>query len=181
MTAAIPTLQMILLTFSGWVNRHQQDVIEYLVEENRVLKEQMKGRALRLNDHQRRRRAAKGKVLGRRVLGKSATIVTPDTILRWHHRLIAAKWTNARKRKGRPGVMNEIRHLVVRMAGENSNWGYRRIQWALKKPRAPRGESTIAKILKEHGIKPAPDRPTSWRTFLKAHWEQFAGTDFFTT
>jgi len=109
MTAAIPTLQLLLLTFSGWVSHHQQEVIEYLVEENRVLKEQLKGKALRLNDDQRRRLAAKGKVLGRRVLGTIATIVTPDTILRWHHRLIAAKWTYAPKRVGRPGLMKEIR------------------------------------------------------------------------
>jgi len=86
MTAATHTLQMVLLTFSGWVSRHQQDVIEYLIEENRVLKEQFKGRALRLNDDQRRRLAAKGNRLGRRVLMRVATIVTPDTILRWHHR-----------------------------------------------------------------------------------------------
>ena len=132
MTAATHTLQLLLLTFSGWVSRHQQDVIEYLVEENRVLNEQMKGRALRLNDDQRRRLAALGKRLGRRVLGSIATIVTPDTILRWHHRLIAAKWTYAQKRVGRPGVMKGIRRLVVRMALDNSNWGYRRIQGALK-------------------------------------------------
>jgi len=181
MTAATHTLQLLLLTFSGWVSRHQQDVIEYLVEENRVLNEQMKGRALRLNDDQRRRLAALGKRLGRRVLGSIATIVTPDTILRWHHRLIAAKWTYAQKRVGRPGVMKGIRRLVVRMALDNSNWGYRRIQGALKNLGHRVAKSTIAKILKEHGIRPAPDRPTSWRTFLKAHWEQFAGADFFTT
>jgi len=71
--------------------------------------------------------------------------------------------------------MKEIRRLVVRMALDNSNWGYRRIQGALKNIGHCVAKSTIAKILKEHGIKPAPDRPTSWRTFLKAHWEQFAG------
>ena len=75
-------LQFLLLTFSGWVNRQQQQVVEYLVEENRVLKEQMEGRALRLTDGQRRRLAAKGKRIGRRLLAQVATIVTPDTILR---------------------------------------------------------------------------------------------------
>ena len=75
-------LQWLLLMFSGWVNRHQHEVIEYLVEENRVMKEQFGGRRLRLNDEQRRRLAAKGKRLGRRSLNRVATIVTPDTILK---------------------------------------------------------------------------------------------------
>ncbi|MEM7311015.1 MAG: hypothetical protein AAF682_30375 [Planctomycetota bacterium] len=87
-------LQLLLLTFSGWVNRQQQHVVEYLIEENRVLKEQMGKRRLRLPDDQRRRLATKGKRIGRRLLMQVATIVTPDTILRWHHRLIAAKWTS---------------------------------------------------------------------------------------
>ena len=75
-------LRTLLLTFAGWVNRDQQRTIEYLVEENRVLKEQLRGRNLRLNDDQRRRLAAKGKRLGRRLLNRVATIVTPDTIMR---------------------------------------------------------------------------------------------------
>ena len=82
-------LQVLLWTFSGWVNRHQQEVIAYLVEENRVLKEQMKGRRFRLTNEQRRRLAAKGKRLGRKTLNRVATIVTPDTIVRWHRRLIS--------------------------------------------------------------------------------------------
>jgi hypothetical protein len=100
MTADVYALQVLLVTLSGWVNRHQQHVIEYLVEENRVLKEQVKGRRLRLTDDQRRRLAAKGRRLGRRVLRQVATIVTPDTILRWHRQLIARKWTFTPKRPG---------------------------------------------------------------------------------
>ena len=82
MIADVYPLQVLLVTLAGWINRHQQHVIEYLLEENRVLKEQVKGRRLRLTDDQRRRLAAKGRRLGRRVLSQVATIVTPDTILR---------------------------------------------------------------------------------------------------
>src|SRR5881296_3266468 len=84
MAADLSPLRLLLVTLAGWVNRHQQQVIEYLVEENRVLKEQLTGRRLRLTDDQRRRLAAKGQRLGRRVLRQVVTIVTPDTILRWH-------------------------------------------------------------------------------------------------
>ena len=71
MRADLYPLQVLLVTLAGWVNRHQQQVIEYLVEENRVLKEQVKGRRLRWTDDQRRRLAAKGRRLGRRVLRQS--------------------------------------------------------------------------------------------------------------
>jgi hypothetical protein len=110
-----------------------------------------------LTDDQRPRLAAKGKPLGRKVLRQIATIVTPDTILAWHRKLIAAKWTYPHKRIGRPGVMKEIRGLIVQMATENPNWGYARIQGALTHLDHRVARSTIAKVLKEHGIKPSPD------------------------
>ena len=78
--------QLLLATFAGWANREQARVIDYLREENRVLKDQLRGRPLRLTDEHRRRLAAKGRALGRRVLSQVATIGTPDTILRWHRR-----------------------------------------------------------------------------------------------
>lgn len=173
--------QLFLATFSGWVCQGQTRTISYLIEENRVLKEQLKGRRLQLTDDQRRRLAAKGKLLGRRLLNQVATIVTPDTILAWHRRLIAAKWTYPRKRVGRPGVMKEIRALTVRMAGENPSWGYARIQGQLRHLGHRVARSTIAKILKDHGIKPSPDRPLSWATFVRAHARSIAAADFFTT
>src|SRR5262245_17143558 len=81
MTADVSPMQVLLVTLAGWINRHQQHVIEYLMAENRVLKGQLTGRRLRLTDDERRRLAATGRRLGRRLLRQVATIVTPDTIL----------------------------------------------------------------------------------------------------
>lgn len=158
-------------------------MIAYLVEENRVLKEQLQsgGRRLRFSDDQRRRLAAKGSPLGLKALRQIATIVTPETILGWHRRLIAAKWTYPHRRLGRPGVMREIRELTVCMAEQNPSWGYARIQGALRHVNHRVARSTIAKMLKEHGIKPSPDRPMSWTTFVRAHANSIASADFFTT
>src|ERR1019366_7163332 len=89
--------QILLVALSGWVNRHQLEVIAYLREENRVLKEHMDGRRLRLTDAQRRRLAAHGHRLGRQVLRDVATLVTPDTLLRWHRQLIVRKRTAVRR------------------------------------------------------------------------------------
>jgi transposase InsO family protein len=121
-----------------------------------------------------------GHRLGRRRLRQVATIVTPDTILRWHRQLIARKWTYV-SRPGRRGVLAEIQRLVVRMAGENPTWGYTRIQGALKNVGHRVGRSTIARMLNAAGVPPVPERPTSWQTFLRAHWGAIAGADFFTT
>src|SRR5207253_10941996 len=109
-----------------------------------------------------------------------ATIATPDTLLRWHPQLIARKWTYGRK-SGRRGVLLEIRRLVVRMGTENPTWGYTRLQGALQNVGHRVGRSTIRRILKAAGLPPVPHRPTSWQTFLKAHWGGIAGADFFTT
>jgi putative transposase len=181
MTADFLPLRLLLATLAGWVNRHQQYVIDYLMEENQALREQLKGRRVQLTDDQRRRLAAKGQRLGRRGLGQVATIVTPDTILRWYRRLIAQKWTSEYRRPGRPGLMKEIAALIVRMATDNPAWGYSRIQGALKNLDHCVARSTVAKVLKDNGIPPAPGRPSSWQTFIRAHWGTIAGADFFTT
>jgi putative transposase len=83
--------QLLLLILAGWINHHQQKVIEYLQVENQVLKERLGRRRILFTDDQRRRLAIKGKVLGRKVLQEIATIVTPGTILRWHRELVARK------------------------------------------------------------------------------------------
>ena len=121
-----------LIAVSGWMNHRQLLVIDYLREENRVLREQLGGRRVRLDDNQRRRLAVKAKALGRKVLAEIATIVTPETLLAWHRKLIAQKYDGtAHRAPGRPRTAGEIEALVVRMAEENRDWGYRRIQGAL--------------------------------------------------
>ncbi len=102
-------LQFFLLLFAGWANRHQEAVIDYLKEENRVLKELHGGKRLLFNDDQRRRLAVKGKALGRRLLGEVGSLVTPDTILGWYRRLIAKKYDGSQRRSpGRPRKAEEI-------------------------------------------------------------------------
>ena len=87
----VTTLNFLLLTVGGWVNRQQLQVIEYLREENRVLREQLGDKRLRFTDAQRRRLGEKGKALGRKKLQQLGTVVTPDTILQWYRQLIANK------------------------------------------------------------------------------------------
>src|SRR3990172_5328411 len=154
MSADLSPVRLLLMTFAGWINRHQQEVIEYLGEENRVHREQLKGRRLRLTDDQRRRLAAKGQRLGRRVLRQVATIVTPDTILRWHRQLIARKWTFEPKRAGRPGIMHEISSLIVRMATATGT---------VSGPREP-AASSRARELRSCGRPSRPPMPTPMRS-----------------
>ncbi len=176
-------LQMLLVALAGWFNRHQLQIIENLQEENRILRELNGKRRLRLSNDQRRRLAAKGKLLGRKLLKEFATIVTPDTILRWHHTLIARKWDYSMKRgPGRPRIANKVRQLVVQFALENRWWGYTKLQGAMEHLGHRISRETIANILREHGIEPAPKRSKGmkWSEFLKAHWDTMVATDFVT-
>ena len=179
-----PALQFLVLTVAGWINRQQEDLIDYLREENRVLREHLGPRPLRLTDAQRRRLAVRGQKLGRRVLRQVAGIVTPDTILRWYRRLIAMKYDGSarRRRRGRPMTRRAVAELVVRMAVENPTWGYTRIRGALANLGHAIARSTVQRILHDHGLEPAPERSqrTPWKTFLQAHWDGLAACDLFT-
>ena len=157
--------------------------MDYLREENRVLREQLGSRRLRFTDDQRRRLAAKAKLVGRRGLADVARIATPDTLLAWHRKLIAEKYDGSAKRGlGRPRIVGELEELVVRMAQENRNWGYRRILGAMFNLGHKLARGTIANILRKHGIEPAPERirKTTWKEFLSQHWELIMAADFFT-
>jgi putative transposase len=183
MSPLLLPLQILFIVLAGWVNRRQLDVIAYLQEENRVLKERLAGRRLRFTDAERRRLARKAQALGRKGLNELQTLVTPDTLLRWYRDRVAFKWNYSHRRgPGRPRVMKTIVALILRMALENRSWGYTRIQGALANLGHQVGRGTIANILRENGIEPAPERDkhTAWSTFLQAHWECLAATDFFT-
>ena len=115
--------RLLLISVAGWLGQQQRDAIDYLREENRVLREQLGDRRLRLNDNQRRRLAAKAKGLKRRVLREIATIVSPETLLRWHRRLIAQKYDGSKKRNpGSPRTLRQVERLVVRLATEKRDW-----------------------------------------------------------
>jgi len=110
--------------FAGWMNHHQQETIEYLQEENRVLREQPGGKRLRLTDAQRRRLARLAKPIGRRRLREMSTLVTPDTRLRWYRELVAKKYDGSAKRgPGRPRIEGKIQRLIDQMAVENPQMG----------------------------------------------------------
>ncbi len=166
-----PPLQFFFLLFAGWVNRHQEAVIEYLKEESRVLREFHGITRLRFNDDQRRRLAVKGKALGRKLLGEVGSLVTPDTILGWYRKLIAKKYDGSQHRRpGRPRVLEEIAGLVVRIASENPGFGYTRLRDFLRGLGREIGRNTIKRILLERGLEPAPERNMriSWKSFLRA-------------
>jgi hypothetical protein len=132
MSALLNPISFVVACLSGWLNQQQQLVIDYLVEENRVLREQIGGRRLRFTDDQRRRLAGRAKQLSRRALSQLATIVTPETLLAWHRKLIALQYDgSAHRQPGRPRTDADVEALVLRMAEENRTRGYDRIVGAL--------------------------------------------------
>jgi transposase InsO family protein len=156
---------------------------EYLVTENRLLRNQIKGR-VRLSDGERKTLAEIGQKLGRKALEEVAKIVTPDTILAWHRKLVAQKFDGSPQRKapGRPTIAQELEALVVRLAQENRSWGYDRIVGALANLGSTISDQTVGNILKRHGIPPAPERKTTttWKEFIRTHLDVLVATDFFT-
>lgn len=178
-------LHVLIAMVAGWLQRHQQHVITYLLADNRVLKAQRGGRRLRLTDTERRHLAALAHPLGRQRLQEVATLATPETLLRWYHRLIAQKCDGSTQRRqlGRPRVAEEAAQLVLRMAEEHPPWGSRRIQGALAHLGHPMDTLTVRHILRRHHLEPAPQRRKagmSWAQFLTLHWQGLAATDCFT-
>ena len=178
----------ILLTMlAGWINRQQQDVINYLLEENQILKEKYltdtgKKRII-LNDRQRRRLAILAKRVGRKMLFKISSIFSPDTLLLWYRKLAGQKYNGSKYRSkfGRPRITDELKQLIIDMAKDHKHLGCRMLHGYLKYLGYKVSPATISRVLKEHGIEPAPDRPvkTTWNEFIRAEWDSLIAIDFF--
>jgi len=164
------------------VDKHAQQTIEYLKEENKILFHKLGKKRLRLTDQERRRLAVKARPLGRKLLAETTTLFSADTILGWWRKLVGRKYDGSRNRKGgRPKVSKEIIDLVLRFKEENPQWGYCRIQGYIVYLGYQISKATVQRILLDHGYHPEPDdfKRTTWRQFLKSHWDVFCAADFF--
>jgi transposase InsO family protein len=174
----------LLAYISGSVDEELLLRNEYLVAENRILRDQIKGR-IQLSDAERQTLAEIGKKLGKQALEEVANIVKPDTLLGWHRKLAADKFDGSKQRKspGRPRLNKELEDWVVRMAKENRGWGYDRIAGALAELGYDISDQTVGNILNRRGIPTAPDRKktTTWREFIRTHMDVLWATDFFST
>ena len=181
------TFSFLLALLAGRMNERQMLVVEYLVSENRTLREKLVSKRIRFTDAQRIRLARAAKPIGRKGLAGIVTLVSPDTLLRWYRKLIAEKWTHPphseKRSPGRPAIAKETRQLIIRLAEENSSWGYRRICGVLKSLGISVCPQTVVNVLRENGIEPAPlqKKRIRWRDFIRRHRDAMWGTDFFTT
>ena len=159
----------ILAYITGTVDQELLLRNEYLAAENRILKAQLKT-PLRLTDAERMTLAKIAHRLGRKAL---EDVAKPDTLLGWYRRLIARKFDGSKSRRypGRPRIDHEIEQWVVRMAQDNSDWGYDRIVGAMANLGYRLSDQTVGNILQRHGIPPAPERKrtTIWADFIRAH------------
>jgi len=150
---------ILLAVLCGMVNQRQQQIIEFQNAQIETLLKKLGKKRLLLDDNQRRLLAVKARSIRRKALLELTTIFTPDTILRWHRELVAKKFDSSDRRKpGRPRIREVIVDAIVRFARENPTWGYDRIQGALRNVKYHISDSTVATVLKAHGIEPAPDR-----------------------
>ena len=171
----------VLTRVRNLVNQDTAAIIEYIHTENAILREMLGTKRLRFTEHQRRRLVKAGVDLKDR-LHEFATLVKPETILRWHRRLKQKKWDYSKRRSkvGRPKKSDNTRELVLRLADKNG-WGYERIRGELAKLGHSVGSTTVARLLKENGYPIAPHRKgMSWKDFIQSHKETLWSADMFT-
>jgi hypothetical protein len=120
--------------------------------------------------------------LGKDLLRQFGTLFSPDTLLRWNRWFIARKYDGSGKRGPAPKKANSVRKLVLEMAEASPSWGYGRIYGELRKLGYDVHWQTVRRIMLDAGLLPDPDKPykSTWKTFLKSHWESLAACDFFT-
>jgi putative transposase len=171
----------ILAYVTGTVDQELLARNEYLATENRILKDQLKGR-LMLSEAERATLGEIGHRLGRKVLAEVATVARPDTILAWYRKLVAGKFSGSRARQGpgRPRLKREVEQLIIRMASENRDWGYDRIAGAMANLGYAISDQTVGNFC--DGLSPAPERKrtTQWSVFIRTHLAPLAETEFFT-
>ena len=110
-----------------------------------------------------------------------AFFITPETLLRWHRRLVACRWTYSHRRPGRPPIDQAVHELILRLAEENSHWGYVRIVGELRKLGIMVSATLVRNVLARAGVPPAPTRAaSSWRSFLRQQGNTILACDFFT-
>jgi putative transposase len=166
-----------LIVLFGRGDRAKELEILVLRHELSILRRQV-NRA-RFQPHDRLLLAAFSRVLPRR--GWNAFFVQPETLLHWHRRLVARRWTYPHRRPGRPPIGRDVRELILRLARENSSWGYLRIAGELRNLRIAVSATSVRNILATSGLPPAPQRGSqSWRSFLRAHGDSILACDFFT-
>jgi putative transposase len=107
--------------------------------------------------------------------------ITPETLLRWHRRIVARRWTYPHRPPGRPPLDQAVRELILRLARENGHWGYVRIVGELRKLGITVSATLVRNVLARAGIPPEPERAASnWRSFLRRHGHTILACDFFT-
>jgi hypothetical protein len=170
---------MLLTMLAGWINRQQQDAINFLMEENKILKHELlkatgKKRII-LNKTQKRRLGILAKRVGRKMLFDISCVFAPDTFLKWFSQLAGKKYDGSKHRSkfGRPKITDELKQLIIQMAKDHKHLGCRMLHGYLKYLGYKVSLATISRVLKEHGIEPAPDRPikTTWNEFIRAEWD----------
>jgi putative transposase len=182
--------QKLWLTLVGCIayciDKELYKAIDYLREQVRVLIEQQEkqNKRIQLTKSQRIRIAAKGKRLSRKMLEQCTVLFTPDTILGWYKKLIAAKYDGSKNRTkaGRPQNSLEIINLVIKFKKENPRWGYQKITDQIIYLGFKISKSSVKNILIENGLNPEPDLivKNTWKEFLNSHWDVLSACDFFT-
>ncbi len=157
MSRLLDPFHFVVITVAGWMNQRHLDAIDYLREENRVLREQLGGTAAASQRRSAPPTGVEGEASGAENPQARGDDSHPDTLLAWPPTDRAEYDGSAKRKPGRPRKAAEIESLVVTMAKENRLWGYRRIEGALLNLGHDIAHSTIAVILHRHGIEPAPE------------------------